>query len=97
MKGPAFERRWREALLEAMIPAPPGGTLPPMSAIDRRSFWERFARTAPLALRFAMTAAAVIVGGLLPPLLAPTGGWSARSTSLRSCWWSSQARSLESY
>jgi hypothetical protein len=63
-----FEARWRDALLDAMIPEP-GGGLPPMAAVDRRTFWPRFERSAPWALRLGFRAATYFVGGLAPFLL----------------------------
>lgn len=59
----AFERRWRDALLEAMIPAP-GDGLPALADIDRGRFWPRFEATAPLELQLAVRATAVVLGVL---------------------------------
>lgn len=64
----AFERRWRDALLDAMIPSP-GAGLPPMAAIDRSSFWPRFAHAAPIELRFAWRCATVALVAVVPFLL----------------------------
>ena len=63
-----FESRWRDALLDAMIPDP-GNGLPPMASVDRRTFWPRFERAAPLALRFGFRAATYLIAGLAPFLL----------------------------
>lgn len=64
----AFEARWRDALLDAMIPAP-GNGLPPMSAVERGRFWPRFERSAPWMLRFGLRFATCALGGLAPFLL----------------------------
>lgn len=63
-----FEARTRDALLDAMIPAP-GNGLPAMAEIDRRAFWREFASAAPWTLRFGFRAAALLVGGVAPLLL----------------------------
>ena len=68
----AFERRWRDDLLDAMLPAP-GAGLPAMSAVDRRSFWPRFERTAPLHLRAGFRVATAVLGGIAPRLLGHRG------------------------
>jgi len=68
MKPFAFEARWRDALLDAMIPEP-GNGLPPMARVDRHTFWPRFERAAPWALRFGFRFATYIVAGLAPFLL----------------------------
>jgi len=70
--GPyAFERRWRDALLDAMIPALDTGpeSLPPLAAIERRAFWPRFEATAPFELRFAWRFATVVLVAVAPFLL----------------------------
>lgn len=64
----AFEARWREALLDAMIPEP-GNGLPSMATIDRRAFWPRFEAAAPLALLLGLRIATCLVAGLAPFLL----------------------------
>ncbi len=61
-----FTRRWRRALLDAAIPAPPGTALPPMSALDLDPFWRRFDATAPTHLKLGLAAATWILGLLLP-------------------------------
>jgi len=54
----AFERRWRDALLAAVIPAPPDAERPGLGALDLASFWQSFAKAAPpllgLGLRVAV-------------------------------------------
>lgn len=60
-----FEARWRDALLDAMIPEP-GNGLPPMARVDRSSFWPRFERTAPWLVQLGFRLATYIVGGLMP-------------------------------
>lgn len=70
-RGPMLlpsEARTRDALLDAMIPAP-GNGLPAMAQVDRRDFWVRFARSAPLTLRFGFGAATWLVGCVAPLLL----------------------------
>lgn len=64
----AFEARWRDALLDAMIPAP-GDGLPALATIDRRTFWPRFERAAPLPLRAGLRLATLLLAGLAPFLL----------------------------
>ncbi|MFM8412494.1 MAG: hypothetical protein ACKOCT_19750 [Alphaproteobacteria bacterium] len=68
----AFERRWRDDLLDAILPAP-GGALPAMASVDRRSFWPRFERTAPLHLRAGFRLATAVLGGLAPRMLGHRG------------------------
>jgi hypothetical protein len=63
-----FEARWRDALLDAMIPEP-GNGLPPMARVDRRSFWPRFERSAPWALRLGFRIATCVLAGVAPFLL----------------------------
>ena len=68
MKPFAFEARWRDALLEAMIPEP-GGGLPAMARVERWAFWPRFERSAPLPLRVGLRVATWLIGGVAPFLL----------------------------
>ncbi len=63
-----FERRWRDALLDAMIPAP-GDGLPPLASIDRREFWPRFERAAPWAVQTGFRVATGVIVTLAPFLL----------------------------
>jgi len=60
--------RWRDALLEAMIPSP-GGGLPALADVERRDFWPRFERAAPLPLRAGLLVATLLLGGVAPFLL----------------------------
>jgi hypothetical protein len=48
------ERRWRDALLAAMIPARTGEQLPGFEDLDMGPFWDDVRRTAPPLLRFAL-------------------------------------------
>lgn len=64
----AFERRWRDALLDAMIPEP-GNGLPPMAGVDRRCFWPRFSASAPWTVRAGLRLAVWMLGGVAPFLL----------------------------
>ena len=64
----SFEARMRDALLDAMIPAP-GDGLPAMADLDRRTFWLRFATAAPWTLRFGFRAATWLLGAIAPLLL----------------------------
>ena len=48
------ERRWRDALLAAMIPARAGQQLPGLQDLDTGPFWNEVGRTAPPLLRFAL-------------------------------------------
>jgi hypothetical protein len=50
-----MERRWRDALLGAMIPA--RGALPAASALDLDGFWRLYHETAPPLLRVGLRAA----------------------------------------
>lgn len=68
MNLPAFEARWRDALLDATIPAP-GDGLPPMSAVDRGTFWPRFDATASFPLQLGFRVATYLLVGILPLLL----------------------------
>ncbi len=69
MNGSApHQPRWRDALLDAMIPAP-GGGLPAMADVDRSAFWPRFERTAPIELRLAWRCATVALVAVVPFLL----------------------------
>ncbi len=63
-----FERRWRDALFDAMIPEP-GHGLPPMEKVDRTEFWPRFQRSAPWTVRLGLRLATWVVGGIFPFLL----------------------------
>lgn len=65
---PSFETRTRDALLDAMIPAP-GNGLPAMAQVDRREFWRRFASAAPWHLRLGCRAATWLIGGVAPLVL----------------------------
>ncbi len=67
-----IERRWRDALLDALLPAP-GSGLPAMAEVDRRAFWPRFDRTAPLHLRAGFRLATAVLAGLAPRLLGHRG------------------------
>ncbi|MBT9558127.1 MAG: hypothetical protein IV100_18990 [Myxococcales bacterium] len=64
-----IERRWRDALLHAIVPAS-GRGLPALADLDLRPFWARFDEVAPPHLQLGLRAAAVVLGGLLPRLLA---------------------------
>jgi hypothetical protein len=64
----AFEARWRDALLDAMIPEP-GNGMPAMAHVERSNFWPRFQRTAPWTVRYGLRFATYVVGGLFPFLL----------------------------
>lgn len=57
-------RTARDALLDAVMPAP-GRGLPDPATLDRAAFWSRFATAAPAHVRFAFWLASVLVGGLL--------------------------------
>jgi len=68
MQNAGREQRWGDALLDAMIPAP-GGDLPPLAAIDRTQFWQRFAAAAPIELRIAWRCATVALVAVVPFVL----------------------------
>lgn len=63
-----LERRWRDALMASIIPAP-GRGLPALSELELDRFWARFDETAPPHLRLGVRAASVGIGGVLPWLL----------------------------
>jgi len=63
-----FESRWRDALLDALIPSP-GNRLPALADVDRGSFWRRFEQAAPWTLRAGFRTASLALGGLAPVLL----------------------------
>lgn len=63
-----IRRRWADALLDAMIPAP-GDALPAMAGIDRTAFWPRFAAAAPPELRFAWRCTTIALVAVAPFLL----------------------------
>lgn len=50
-----FERRWRDALLEAIVPAH-GDTVLGLAEVDTANFWPRFQERAPRLLRFGVRA-----------------------------------------
>lgn len=60
-----FETRLRDALLDAMIPAP-GRALPAMASVDRSRFWPRFGASAPVPLRAGFRVATWVLGVLAP-------------------------------
>lgn len=61
-------RRWANALLDAMIPAP-GDGLPALADVDRSAFWPRFEQTAPLELRVGLSFATCALVVAAPFLL----------------------------
>jgi len=63
-----IRRRWADALLDAMIPAP-GDGLPAMAAIDRSAFWPQFERTAPFEVRIGLRLATCALVVAAPFLL----------------------------
>lgn len=50
----SWERRWRDALLEAMIPG--GHGLPPLTSLELGGFWREYQATAPPLVRFGLRA-----------------------------------------
>ena len=62
---PTWERRWRRALLDSLIPG--GESLPPMAEQELGPFWDRFERRAPEHLRLGLRIATWALGAL--PLL----------------------------
>ncbi len=66
----AFERRWCQALLEAMIPS--GERQPGIAAVDMAPFWPRFQAAAPPLLRHGLRASVWLLTWL--PLIWP-GCW----------------------
>lgn len=51
------ELRWRDELMDAILPAP-GRGLPALAELDLRSFWARFDEAAPLRRRWCPRAPA---------------------------------------
>lgn len=51
----AFELRWRDALLAALLPSATAG-LPGIGQLDLGGFWREFARRAPWTLRVGLRA-----------------------------------------
>jgi len=47
----AMERRWRDALLDAMIPSIPASRLPGINSLDLSAFWMEYIERAPFLLR----------------------------------------------
>lgn len=69
-----WERRWRDALLEAMVPAEPEAELPGLAEVDRDRFWDEYEAHAPLLLEvglraavWALTAAPAVTIGVARP------------------------------
>lgn len=58
----------RDALLEAVLVPPEGW--PAWTAIDRPAFWARFRQAAPAHLRLGVLGATLVLGVLLPLVLA---------------------------
>ncbi len=54
MSWTSFERRWRDALLAAMIPAE--GGRPGISEVEQGAFWELYREAAPPVLRLGLRA-----------------------------------------
>lgn len=54
-----LERRWRDALLGAMIPG--GGGWPSVGELDLAPFWTLYAATAPPLVRFGLRAAVLFL------------------------------------
>ncbi len=63
-----FERRSRDALLDAMIPTP-GGGLPAMENVDRSAFWPRFEQSAPWIVKAGFRLATGAITIVAPFLL----------------------------
>ena len=70
----AVERRFRDALLGAMIPGDPARGLPAFTDLDTSAFWAHFEDHAPPLLQFGFRAATVFVA--LEPV---TLGFGART------------------
>lgn len=94
------EMRARDALLDAMIPAP-GAGLPAMAAIDRSRFWPRFDAAAPLGLRLVFGGVTLWLVYIMPWLLGFWRPWSRLNTEqtdellLRSSDWPLLGQSLD--
>jgi len=46
-----MERRWRDTLLDAMIPSIPASRMPGINSLDLSSFWVEYLERAPFLLR----------------------------------------------
>jgi len=65
-----LERRWRDALLGALIPGAAPGALPSLAQLDTTAFWDEVGGAAPPLLRFGLrvsvwglTLAPLVMGG----------------------------------
>jgi hypothetical protein len=47
----SFERAWRDALMQAMIPEIPGSPRPGLSGLELDAFWAEYRQRAPFLLR----------------------------------------------
>jgi len=67
-----FERRWRDAVLSAMLPRSP--TVPGYGDLDARVFWDRYPTVAPplLKLGFRVAIWAVALWGFARHRASPT-------------------------
>lgn len=67
MRWTRTELRWRDALLDALLP--PAGPLPGVGEIDLTDFWRRFDAAAPRHLALGFRAAVTLEAAVLPWLL----------------------------
>lgn len=75
-------RSARDALLEAMIPAP-GAGLPAMAELNLAAFWARFDAVAPLPLRLGFGGVALLLVYAMPWLLGFGRPWGRLSQGER--------------
>jgi len=61
MNWTALERRWRDALMAAMLPRVEGVDLPGYAELDHAAFWQRFYAVAPPLLRFGLRVAVWVI------------------------------------
>lgn len=52
----AFERRWRDALCDALLPGSPNGAVPLFSESDPDVYWVELLQAAPPLMRFGLRA-----------------------------------------
>ncbi len=64
MRWTRAELRWRDALLEALLP--PAGALPGLGDVDLTDFWPRFDAAAPRHLALGFRAAVTLEAAVLP-------------------------------
>jgi hypothetical protein len=65
MSWTPLERRWRDAVLDAVLPSPGAGR-PGLAELDLAGFWPKFHSAAPWHLRAGFRVAVFAIGAVLP-------------------------------